>query len=626
MLQSIRDYTQGWIAGVIISIIILTFVLWGIHGYVAGSGNSNIVAEVNDVEITKDQLSVAYQRLRRQVQSQSGSAYIKDEAVLKQRALQAIIDIEVLKQGSLAQGFYISNAQIDNYLQNMPEFQVEGQFSVERFNEVLSATLLSTAEFLDLIKTTLLIDQPKLGIVFTSFALPDETAYTISLVNQERNLDYAKIPLQFMLSRMGSIPAADIKAYYDKHQAQFMTPEQASIEYVELSLDDLASYIKPTAQMLKKFYNENLNAYTQPMKWKLADIFIPVSSDASDEETKQAEKNARQVALSLQDGEDFSSLAQRYSRGQLSKEWLTLNQVPLELQKSIAGLTRAGQVSEPVKTNLGWVVIKVVSIAEPSIEPYDSVETKVQDAYIRQHAEEKFADLREQLASLSYEHPESLEYVSESLNLAVKSTGLFTKAKPGADISQNKKVRNTAFSSDVLNLQNNSDVIQLAPGKVIVMRIKSHIASSLLPLDSVSDKIEKQLRSTKADEELGKYAQQVVSELNSGANPASLKSASQLQWKTAGYVGRYSTKVVSAVLDLGFRIPHPEKGKTAYGAGKMDDGYVIVAVKGIKDGVVANNKQSLIFAEQVQNSEGLLEYELYRQSQINNADIEIYQK
>ena len=59
----------------------------------------------------------------------------------------------------------VSDRQIDNYLQSMPEFQVNGQFSVDRFQEILSSTLLSTSEFLELIRTSLLIDQPKLGII-----------------------------------------------------------------------------------------------------------------------------------------------------------------------------------------------------------------------------------------------------------------------------------------------------------------------------------------------------------------------------------------------------------------------------------------------------------------------------
>lgn len=280
MLQTIREYTQGWIAGTVVTILILCFALWGIHSYFAGSGNSSTVAEVNGIDITKEQLAMAYERLRRQVQAQYGTSGVKDEALLKARALKGLVEFEVLKQASLNQGFRIYNNQIDNYMQNMPEFQVNGQFSVERFQEILSSTLLSTADFIDLVKSNLLVDQPRLGIILTSFALPNETTYTASLVNQEREIEYITIPVQFFLSQPIHVSNEQIKQYYDEHQREFMTPEQVNVEFVELLLKDLTTKINPTDATLKNFYNENINSYTQPMAWKIADIKIPLAADA----------------------------------------------------------------------------------------------------------------------------------------------------------------------------------------------------------------------------------------------------------------------------------------------------------------------------------------------------------
>src|SRR5699024_2069538 len=117
-----------WIASIIITIIILTFALWGIHSYLIGGGNTGIVAEVNGIEITKEQLTTTYERLRRQVQMQYGQNLIKDEAALKNKALKTLIETEALKQASSAQKFRISNSQIDNFLQTLPQFQVNGQF------------------------------------------------------------------------------------------------------------------------------------------------------------------------------------------------------------------------------------------------------------------------------------------------------------------------------------------------------------------------------------------------------------------------------------------------------------------------------------------------------------------
>src|SRR3989338_530626 len=131
MLQTIRDHTQGWIAGTIITIVILSFALWGIHSYFIGGSGNGPVAEVNGIDITREQLAVAYERVRHQMQIQSAetnSISMKDEPAIRE-------------------GFTISDTEVDHYLQSMPDFQVDGQFSVERFRQIIASSMLSTSDF-----------------------------------------------------------------------------------------------------------------------------------------------------------------------------------------------------------------------------------------------------------------------------------------------------------------------------------------------------------------------------------------------------------------------------------------------------------------------------------------------
>ena len=626
MLQSIREHTQGWIAGIIISIIILTFALWGIHSYFEGGGNNSTVAEVNGVAISKNQLAGSYERLRRQSQTQLGAANLaKDETALKGRALQSLIDLEVLKQASASERFLISNQQIDSYLQNMPEFQVNGQFSVERFQEILSVMLLSASDFLELIKTSLLIDQPKLGIIFTSFVLPDEVNYTASLVNQERDLSYITIPFQSVLAQNIVVSPEKINAYYAQHKNDYLTPEQVSVEYLQLSLKDLSANINPTETMLRNFYNENINSYNQPTQWKLVDVLVPVATNATPSDVTKAQQNA-EAALSaiINSGEDFNKVAQPYAHLLTSADWMALNQLPVELQKSVVDL-KAGQVSKIIKTAKGFVIVKALELQEPKMQRFEDVKDKVKDAYVHQHAEEKFAQLRDQLADITYEHPESLQLASTTLNLPVQTSEVFSKDKGGKDISQSKKVRDIAFSNDVLNLQNNSDVIQLNPETVIVLRVKSHIPSALLPLKNISKQIENSLRAQETEVQVAKAAEEFVEKLKAGGDPEQLASALRYTWSKTGFIGRYATKVDSAILDMAFRLPNPAatQNKKSVGMTRTPNGFAIIMVNAVKPGTVSDAKQYAVFAEQVQNSNGLLEYELYRQSQTNKAKIEI---
>lgn len=639
MLQTIREHTQGWIAGIIIGIIILTFALWGIHSYFVSNGNNSVVAEVNGVEITKEQLAVAYERLRRKVQVQYGTNNLvnsKDEAALKERALQGLIEIEALEQASTAQGYYISDSQIDSYLQSMPEFQVDGQFSVERFQEMLSATLLSTSDVLDLIKTSLLIDQPKLGIIFTSYALPDETDYTIALVNQERSIEYISIPLTHFQSQPIQISPGKIQAYYEQHKNDFMTPEQVNVEYIEITVKDVSAKVNYSDTVLKNFYSENINSYTQPMEWRLTDIEIPVAATATQEEMTAAKNKAEAILEAANKGEDFATLATKNKLSQntlipAAQSWMTLGKVPEELQKAVAELTKPAEVSSLIKTSKGYVIVKVVDVKEPQMQTFEAVKDKVKDTYVRQHAEEKFAELREQLASVAYEHPDSLQAAAKLLNQPIKTSELFTKDKSGQDIAQYKKVRDVAFSNDVLNLQNNSDVILVNPETMVVLRVKSHIASALLPLKNISKQIEDKLTAEEAEARAGKFAEELKAKLQAGAeNLQQLAKVNNFTWNKTGYIGRYSTKVDSAVLDLAFRLPNPATANnaTVYGVTRLPNGYAVVALQAVKEGGVADNKQYYVFAEQVQNSQGLLEYELFKRSQMSaeHASIKILQQ
>jgi peptidyl-prolyl cis-trans isomerase D len=632
MLQTIREHTQGWIAGIIITILILSFALWGIHSYLIGGGSNNTnVAEVNGIDITKEQLALAYERLRRQVQIQYGTnnpITTKDETVLKDKALQALVDIEVLKQSSAKEGFRVSGRQIDNYLHNMPEFQVDGQFSIERFQEILSSTLLSTSEFLEIIRTTLLIDQPKLGIVFTSFALPEETSYTISLVNQEREIEYLNIPLQIFLSQPIVISPQQIQAYYNKHQSNFMTPEQVNIEYVELSIKELSKTIVPTDAMLKAFYNENINAYTLPMQWKFAVFEIPLPASATQADIADAKNKASSIVEVLRQNQtiDLANVAKEYSANLINQDWIALNQVLPELQKTVSEL-RPGEVSGSFRTSKGLQVIKVIDIEQPKMQTFEVVKGKVKESYVRQYAETKFAEIRERLADATYEHPDSLLFASKALDMPIKSTELFSQSKGSNDISSYKKVRDVAFSNDVINLKNNSDVIQLNQDTAIVLRVKSHVPPTLLPLKNIiSKKIEDKLKAEEAESRLAKFASDFREKLQSGDGPLQLADNYHLKWVKPGFMGRYSTKVDSAILDLAFRLPAsegPSKNKSFYGITRLPIGYAIVSVKSIRPGTITDKKQFDVFREQFQASEGLLEYQLYKQSQMNNAKIDI---
>lgn len=628
MLQSIRDNTQGWIAGVIISILIFSFALWGIHSYLLSFGNSNVAAKVNGTEITKNQLSAAYERLRRQMQVQFGSGQLPEqvESNLKNRALETLIHSQVLEQASLKDNYRITPNQIDGFLQVIPEFQVNGEFSPVRFQQTLNATLFSVPDFIELVKTTLLIDQPRLGIILSSFALPNEINDTIALIGQERNIQYLLIPQNYFDKQPIVISDEMIRSYYNQHQNEFKTPEQVSIEYILLSIQDLASKIHPTEEQLKGFYNENTNAFAAPAQWQLDEIILPIATNATADDIKNAQTKIEDVIQEVNKGTHFADVAKKYSLVRNEDKlthWVSLNQLPEEFQKAVIDLTKEGQLSTPITTKKGIVLLKVMAYKQPQAQSYTVVKDKVKEAFARQKAEETYADQREKVANLTYEHPDSLQAAAQQLDMPIHTTALFTKDKGGKDLTANPKVREAAFNNDVLNLQNNSDIIQIDAESAIVLRVKSHIPAAVLTLDTVQNQIKEKLQARAKEEKLSTLAKEINDKLQSGKSlPNQISEEYHLQWNNVGFIGRHTTKIDQAILDSAFQMPIPTDKKIAYATAKTMNGFAIIGLTAIQSGNTnVSKEQYQAFADQIQTSQGTLEYELYKNSLVNKSKI-----
>jgi hypothetical protein len=533
MLQSIRDRTHGWIATVIISLLILSFALWGIHSYMIGGSYQVDAAKVNGIGIRKTEVNAAYERLHRQLlQSQNSGNDLSAsvQASLKVEALQQLINLQALSQASLSQGYRVSENQVDGFLQGMSQFKVNGKFSVDKFEQMLAGALYTPNEFMRFIKTTLLIEQPRLGVIFSSFALPDEIANTISLVNQKRDFEYFILPPQYTLVDPLRVPSDKIEAYYHKHQEEFKAPEQVSLDYIQLSLSDVMGKLHPSDKELKQFYSENISSFSQ------------------------------------------------YKRGK------TKNAAVLSFAK---------------------------------------VKDKVRQAWLSQKAEEQFANLREKLANMTYEQPDSLKSTAQELGLPIRSTGLFTQETGGKDISSMTKVRDTAFSHDVLSLRNNSDVIQIGRDSVVVVRVKLHLPVRPMPLTMVQGQIARKLQESEINNKTEQVAKHIVQELQSGSDLKKINFRSRpAKWIATGFIGRHSSKVDPAILDMAFAIPKSAGDHSySYGIVKVANGYAVVRLKSVRDGEVNGQNEYRIFAEQIQNTQGLLEYELYKESLFKEAKV-----
>lgn len=612
MLQSMRDKMQGWVAGLIIALVILALGFWGISSYLSGgSANQNILVKFHGNQITTEELDVAYNRLRMQNQGQLPDTIAAVKAI-KQQILQQLISQKLLASAAKSEGFMINQAQVNSVLMQIPAFQVNGQFSRDRFQEVIEQLLFTVPSFLDNLEATMYVNQVQSGMLGSAFVLNTEVDNNLALINQQRDFDYTIIPSIRAASKI-NITQTEIEQYYQNHQSDFMNPETVSLQYVVLSAAAMMKQVKPTEQALQQYYQTHLSQYTQPVRWHVAHILV--------KDAQQAQQIYQQAQAATT---NFASLAQKHSQDLISAKdggvlpWFSPGQLDPNFETAVAGL-KVNQVSPPVKTRYGYEIIKLLAVQKENSQSYVSVKDQVTKAYLLDAAQKAFADQKEQLANLSFENPSTLAPIVKNLGLTIKTTESFTNQGGSTSLTKLPQVVAAAFSADVL-AGNNSDLITIAPDQVLVLRVLEHQAAALSPLATVSSKIKNILFNKALKEFMQKLGDQVIDALKAGQGQSVVAKNHELNWHTVTKITRNSKGLDPLIIDQAFHLTPVTQDISVGGVSLGNHDFAVVVLKKIVEGQVSP-KLAAGSAEQLTRAFGQTEYLEYVAYLHNKAKI-----
>ena len=123
----------------------------------------------------------------------------------------------------------------------------------------------------------------------------------------------------------------------------------------------------------------------------------------------KTEAEARDVIEKVHRGEDFAELAKTTSTGPSKMQggdlgYFTKGQMVKEFEEAAFAL-KPGDVSEPVKTQFGWHVIKIEDKREKGAPPFDSVKDRIMAALVQQKTQETIKNLRDK-AKVEYVDPD----------------------------------------------------------------------------------------------------------------------------------------------------------------------------------------------------------------------------
>lgn len=622
MLQKLNERIQGVVAWVVIILIAVTFMLFGIDYYMQSRNESTAQVEVNGQPISKQAFEVNYRRIRQLRDPVLMNAEAENQ--LKQQVMNEMIVSTVSVQSAQSNGFDVGVNQANGAILSIPQFQQDGRFSTDRYQQALNSALFTPDSFQKEVRQGMLLNQQRFAFIGTAFALPSEINQFVKLYMQTRNYEYTSIPVQ-QFQKQVTVSPQQIEEYYKKHQNEFLSPELVTLEYVLLSMNDIKKTIKISKQQVKRYYEENQSNYLKPAQWKVAHIFIATPPDASPEALQRIKQRADETYsfLKKKPGQ-FEKTVATTSDDKISSlnggvlPWIVGGQS--EFDKALVNATKPGMIMPPVRSRYGYEIFKLLAYTPASVKPLDDVTTEIEEQLRTDQAQTKYAQALEQLSDLSYQTPDSLVPVAEALQLTVKESAPLSRKGSVGDLENNKQIIRAAFSHDVLGLGNNSEPVQLDNDSVVVLRIKQHVPSAVKVLAEVQsvilDKLTK-LQAKSLAEQLGK---ELLSTSNDPAKQNKLMIDHHLQWKTVAQAGRDSDASLGAMTDIAFKL-----GKVGDQSGRSlsDGNFVIVELKKINDGQLAllDKEQLASITQQIEANYGMMDYDLYVSNLMSKAKI-----
>jgi peptidyl-prolyl cis-trans isomerase D len=620
MLQNIRDNSQGWIAKTIIGVIVALMALTGFDAIFKATTHSNEAAKVNGEEISQNELSQAVDMQRRQLMQQLGKdfdASLLDEKMLREAALKGLIDRKLLLQGAVDSKFAFSEAALDQVILQTPEFLVDGKFSSERFDQVIRQLGYSRLQFRQMLAQEMLIGQLRAGLAGSGFVTDAQVLAFARLEKQTR--DFASLNIKLDPAAV-KLTDDEVKAYYDEHAKEFMTPDQVVVDYLELKKASFFDQVSVKDEDLQAQYQKETANLSEQRR--AAHILIEVNDKVNE---AQAKAKIDEVQQRLAKGESFEALAKEFSQdpgsaangGDLGYAGPGVYDPTFE--KALYALNK-DQVSAPVRTDFGWHLIKLLGVEAPQVPSFASLKDKLTKELKAQQVEQRFVEATKQLEDSSFEASD-LAQPAQELKLTVHTSAPFGR-EGGEGVAANRAVVQAAFSPEVLDEGGNSTAIELDPETVVVLRAKEHRKPEQLPLESVAASIRTQLTKEHASADAKTKAEALIASLRDGKTPLD-KAVDGQNWKATKAATRGQEGVDPAVLQALFRMPKPAaKDKPSFNSVTLADGsLVIVRLDGVNEAAAPSEEEKTQYRRFLASRIGQQDFAAYRKQLESQAEI-----
>ncbi len=630
MLAIIRDRATGWVAGIIVGALIISFAFWGVSFYFGQGGDVN-VASVNGTDIKLQTFQRSFYNLRKQMQSIFGDALsLEEEELIKEQTLQKLVNTELVNQIIEDSGLRITNTKVVETIKNLELFKDEEGFDRTKYERSIFSLGMEPAFFEAQLRMDLLSEQLQAGISESLFVLESELHDILRLKLQTRDLSYSILNLASFIDD-SEIDDHEIEAFYKANPERYADPENIKIAYLELDVDELTKTVTTDEDSLRNYYNDNKDNYDVAEQRSVTKLFVKTGEEATEERKAKAKEIIDSAMKLVNEGKGFEEVISQFTEEEKSAlefsehAFMAKGIMEKEIDEFLFN-SEEGDISDMIETKNGFNIIKVGEIRGGPKNKFENVAEQVEHDYRRSQAELQFFELADQLTTLSYEHSDTLEIAAEAIGLEVIESGYFSRDSTSEDLISNPKIISNSFDPELISSGQNSEAIELSDSHIVVLRVLDHRVATTKAIDDVRDEVIADIRLERAAEKINETGDAIVQQLKSGVSPDSITSEIELEWTTVEKIKRDDVNVNRAVLRNAFQSGKPGDDEPIISSNRLGSGdYAIIIVTATYDGDVAEDDElSKLTDLELRRTRGTNEWQELLKNARNNANIMIY--
>jgi len=581
MFDFVRTHTK-LLQFILVLLIFPSFVVFGIQGYSRFTDASNAtVAKVGGHEIKQSELDQAHrvqvERMRQQMPGVDPKLFDSPEA--KRQVLDGLVRDRLLQTVAVKENIRVSDAQLVNALQKMPELaavrDASGKIDREAYKAFLAARGLSDQAFEADLQQGLSRQQVMQGVSASTLAGKAATDAVIDAMLERREAQLQRFDAKDYLTKVNPSDT-DVEAFYKQNQAQFHTNEEARIEYVVLDLNAVKGQLSLSEDDLRKYYTENIKRYTSTEERHAAHILINAPKDAPAAEREKVKAKAQALlAEARKNPAGFAELAKKNSQdegsaprgGDLDFFGRGAMVKPFE---DAAFAMKPGDISDLVESEFGFHIIKLLEVRGGEPKPFEAVRAQIVDEVSKPQAQKRYAEAAEQFTNTAYEQPDSLQPLVDKLKLTKVEATVQRTPAPGVTgpLSQ-PKLLEAIFATDSVKSKHNTEAIETGPNQLVSARIVEYHPERIQPLAEVRDRVLTQVRAQQAAAAARKDGEARVATLRQNPNEALPQTLTLSRSQTE----KQPRKVIDAVLRADLA-----KGPAVAGVDLGDEGFVAIRV------------------------------------------------